>query len=186
MMRRRSLTFATVLTAAALALPHGAAAQLEPSVPLDAFFGAWHGMGVEETDDALFFSMGRRDLDIEIVGEGDGFAITWTTLRRTGDDPDAPEFERTSTFMEFYPGDTPHVYEGYDSGNPLEGEIMAWARLDDATLSIYRMLIDEDGGYWLGSWDRTLTEENRMELRYTLLNDGQPVRNVIGHLERVE
>ncbi|MEQ9815388.1 MAG: hypothetical protein RLO50_21610 [Azospirillaceae bacterium] len=186
MMRRRSLIFAALLTAAAFALPATAAAQLEPSVPLDSFFGTWHGMGVEETDDALFFSMGRRDLDIEIVGEDDGFAITWTTLRRTGDDPDSPEFERTTTYMEFYPGDTQHLFEGYDSGNPLEGEIMGWARLHGATLSIYRMAVDEDGGYWLGSWDRTLNEQDRMELRYTLLNDGQPVRNVIGQLERVE
>lgn len=177
---------------AAIVLPLGAALaqnatpeDTEPTVAIADFVGTWQGMGVLETEDSLFFAMNRRDLDVTIDGDDRRFTVEWTTVRRSGDDPDAPEIRRESASLTFTPADHPYVYEAASSESPLDGGTMSWARLHGQTLSVYEMAITEDGGYAVSTYDRTLSEGGDMALRFVRLQDGQPVREVNGQLSRV-
>lgn len=186
---RRNWLLAVLL---ALVLPFGTAlAQTEtpespePTVAISDFVGNWQGMGVLETEDSLFFAMNRRDLDVTIDGDDRRFTVEWTTVRRSGDDPDAPEIRRESASLTFSSADHPHVYEASSSESPLDGGTMSWARLHGQTLSVYQMAITEGGGYAVSTYDRTLLDGGDMALRFVRLEDGEPVREVNGQLSRV-
>lgn len=156
----------------------------EPTVTIADFEGTWQGMGVLETEDSLFFAMNRRDLDVSVSGDEDRFTVEWTTITRSGENPDDPDIRRESASLTFSPADHPHVYEASSSGNPLDGDPMSWARLHGQTLSVYQMVITEGGGYSVSTYDRTLMDGG-MLLRFVRLQDGQPVREVNGQLTRV-
>lgn len=153
----------------------------DDTASLNDFEGRWHGTGLLDTEDSLFMSMNRRDLDVEIEAFSDGFTIYWTTVSRNGD-PNNPELERESAELTFYETDRPGVYEADDSGNPLDGYVMSWARLHGQTLSVYQMALVDNGGYEVASYDRLLTAPGEMDLRFRRLRDGEAIRTVNGRL----
>ncbi|MEM7446465.1 MAG: hypothetical protein AAF414_24310 [Pseudomonadota bacterium] len=157
----------------------------ETTVEISDFVGEWQGMGILETEDSLFFAMNRRDLDVIISGSEREFTVEWTTITRSGTNPDDPEIRRNSSSLTFRPADHPNVFEARSSGSPLNGDVMSWARLNGQTLSVYQMSITEGGGYSVATYDRTLTDD-AMQLRFVRLQDGQPTREVNGQLSQVE
>lgn len=179
------LLAAMVIVAGVASAQNKQSESAEPTVTISDFAGTWQGMGILETEDSLFFAMNRRDLDVTISGDNREFTVEWTTVTRSGDDPDDPTIRRDTASLDFSPADHPHVYEADSSENPLDGGTMSWARLHGQTLSVYRMAITEDGGYSIANYDRTLADGDLL-LRYVRLEDGQPVREVNGQLTRVE
>ena len=192
---RRRIIGAVVLSAVMIAFGQ-AGAQDDDAEPIEAplerpptleiadFVGEWQGMGILETEDSLFFSMNRRDIDVRIEGNNSRFTVEWTAVTRSGNNPDDPEIRRESASLTFTPSDHPHVYEASTSADPLGGGVLSWARLHGETLSVYQMAILEDGGYSVATYDRTLVN-NELQLRFVRLQDGQPVRQVNGQLSRV-
>jgi hypothetical protein len=181
----RLLTIMILAVGLAGPLALSAQAQDGEAASLADFEGRWVGSGLLDTQDSLFMSMNRRDLDVTIEPFSGGFEVSWTTVSRGGD-PEDPELERESSALTFYETDRPGVYEADDSGNPLDGYVMSWARLHGQTLSVYQMGIVEDGGYEVASYDRTLTGPGSMDLHFRRLRDGEPVRAVNGRLTREE
>ncbi|MCB9947736.1 MAG: hypothetical protein H6842_07895 [Rhodospirillaceae bacterium] len=169
--------YAAFLAIVLAALP--AAAQ--DRLPLDAFFGTWSGTGVAEDDDSLFFAVTARDLDIVIRPHEDGFRIDWTTLIRSGGDPSNPDVRRRSATLVLRPAGQPGLYRGAESGDPLQGGTMSWARIHGSTLSVYELTLNEDGGYELTNYDRTLNDLG-MESLFQRIRDGEVVRVVRGRL----
>lgn len=175
--RRISALCAAALLVLAAA---GARAQTD-SVPIEAFAGSWEGTAVAENADSLYFGVTTRDMNIEIEPVNGGFRLFWTALLRQGGDPEDPDVYRRSAELVFRPAGEPNLFEAESSGNPLNGEVLSWARLHGRTLSVYQLTLNDEGGYELTSYDRTLTG-NGMELVFKRLRDGEPVRTVTGRL----
>ncbi len=167
-----------------LAVLFAAAPALAENLPLEAFFGRFQGSGIAENRDSLYFGVTVRDFDVLIGEDGNGFFVEWTSVIRGGGDPARPDVRRKVTRAAFEPAPTPGVYRARRQGDPLAGEPYGWARIKDQTLSVYLMVIREDGGYELQSYDRTLTGSG-MELRFMRLSDGEPVRRVTGRLVKI-
>jgi len=158
-------------------------AEAVETLPVEAFFGVWRGTGISEDKDQLFFSMSDRDMDVDIFGLGDGFRVRWTTVIRSGD-PDAPEVRRRSAELSFEPTDRAGLFRAAGSGNPLEGGTMSWARLHARTLSVYQMTLNQQGGFDIAHYDRTLEDDATMSLVFRRLRDGEAIRAVRGSLTR--
>ncbi len=154
-----------------------------PEVALFDFAGTWTGESVVLGPDVPDAAIEGRDLNVVITPRGGGFHILWTAVVLRGD-PDDPEVERREAVIEFERTDRDHVFRNVVSGNPLEGEVLSWARLHGRTLSVYRMRLNEQGGYEVAVYDRTLTDDG-MDLHYQRFRDGAAVRTITGHLARM-
>jgi GH43 family beta-xylosidase len=51
------------------------------------------------------------------------------------------------------------MFASPETGNPLEGETLLWARIDTDMLAVYSLTIDENGGFDLGHYSWTKTED---------------------------
>jgi hypothetical protein len=172
---------AAFLAAAMFAVaPARAADQLSPA----AFYGTWSGGGVSENKDSIYFHMTARDIDVTVEPVGQGFKIAWTTVIRRGGDPNKPNVRKVKTERIFVPTRELGVWRCTDSGDPLAGKELCWARIEERTLSVRQMVLLDRGIYEIQQYDRTLGATG-MQLYYTLLRDGGTVRTVSGRLVKV-
>lgn len=174
-----ALTTALMAAALAFAAQARAADELTPA----AFYGTWSGGGVSENKDSIYFAMTARDLDVAIEPAGPGFKISWTTVIRRGGNPKNPNVRRVKTARTFLPMGG-GVWRCADSGDPLAGKEACWARIEGRTLSVRQFALLDHGIYEIQQYDRTLGPSG-MQLRYTLVRDGSPVRIVTGRLVKV-
>lgn len=146
-----------------------------------AFAGTWEGVGIAENRDSLYFGVSTRDLNVRITPRDRSFEVFWTTLIRSGGSPENPDMRRREASLTFRPTDNPGVFEARSSENPITGGVLSWARLHGNTLSVYQMTLNEEGGYELTSYDRTLTGAG-LDFTFRRIRDGEPVRTVEGRL----
>ena len=172
---------AVVVAAAVLSAPVTAAAGND--LPASTFFGTFTGTGVAKNRDSLYFAVTVRDLDVRIHPAGAGFRLRWTTVIRRGGDPARPDIRRKSATRTLIPAGAPGTFRCDDSGDPLAGKELCWARIRGATLSLFLMTVNEAGTYELQQYDRTLTGVG-MTLTYMRLRDGDEVRVVKGRLAK--
>ena len=181
MMTKRFGLYALLVGLAALtAAPGAMAADLD----IKAFFGKFEGGGVAKNDDSLYFGVTARDFDVAIAPEGSGFSVAWTSVIRGGGTPGNPDVRRKSSSLTFVPGNRPAVWRAVTSGDPVAGAEAAWARITGNTLSVYLMIVRDDGAYEIQKYDRTLSISG-MELTFTRIRDGEEVRSVKGRLVKV-
>jgi len=174
--------YAAVLIAMTAASPADAQGQRGQSQDLSiaAFFGTFAGSGATTGADASIVGVTPRDLDVKIEPSGNGgFTATWTTVLQVGG-PRGEVRRRTAT-QSFVPAGRPHQFRATDSGDPVKGEMLSWARIRRTTLYIYEMTVLEDGRYDMQVYARTLTG-NGMQLAYTRSRDGEQRRAVNARL----
>jgi hypothetical protein len=172
----------------ALFLVLGVATAWAEDLPITAFHGAWQGTGVAANADSLYFSVTPSDLgppvtppvtvifDVEIAPADDGFAVTWTWVIPNDGDPNNPERVRLDGSLNFEPSERAGVFEATNSGNPLEADVLSWARIDENTLTMHQMVVFDSGGFELVTYDWTLTSIG-LEQTFTRLRDGEPIRS---------
>ena len=68
--------------------------------------------------------------------------------------------------------------------NPLKGDPYVWARQEGGTLTVYAMVITEDGSYEMQQYDRKLTEDG-LDLAFSRIRDGEQLKVIKGTLKRV-
>ena len=68
-------------------------------------------------------------------------------------------------------------------GNPLEGDTLLWARLQDDALHVYSLAIDDRGGFALEHSTARLTKDG-MTAGYVLRLENEQIVMVEGRLER--
>jgi hypothetical protein len=146
-----------------------------------AFYGTWTGSGVAENRDSIYFAVTQRDLDVVIKPLDNGFSVTWTTVIRKGGDPTQPNVRQRETTRTFRPSPQGRMWRAVESGDPLAGKTLAWARIEKQTLTIYQMTVLPNGAYEIEQYDRTLSGTG-MDLRFTLRRDREPVRTVTAKL----
>ena len=171
---------ALVVAIAAGSLLAAAPAQAQ-ELSIAAFYGNWKGSALSESELSVYFRLTARDLDVTIRPAAEGFTISWTTVLRQKGDPDNPDIQRKSTTLGFVPAGRPNIWRATATGDPITGQTLAWARIKERTLSVTSMVITDDGGFEMQIYDRTLSDLG-MELEFTRLRDGEPVRTAKGRL----
>lgn len=157
-------------------------ARAAENLPIAAFFGTFSGGGVAQNADSAYFAVTARDFDVSIHAAGKGFRIAWTSVIRRGGDPKHPNVRRRHADKVLQPyGKRPGVFRCTDSGDPLKGKDLCWARIEGNTLSMFMMTIDDDGIYELQQYDRTLSGSG-MKLTFKSWRDGDEQRTVDGRL----
>lgn len=70
--------------------------------------------------------------------------------------------------------------------DPISGkDPYYWARITGKTLSVYNIIINDDGGYEMQVYHRTLTDDG-MKVEFQRIRDGAPQRSVSGVLKRMK
>lgn len=158
--------------------------------PLAPFYGAWQGVGIDVH--AAELEPTADDLDVAIQPDGDGFRARWTTFQHGPLD----RTERQTFEARFGPTERPGVF-AFDqqqpslfgrlfaapaTGNPLEGETLLWARLQDDTLTLYSLALTEEGGFDLNRHAWTLRDDG-LSVTYTRRTEKGQVTRIAGRLE---
>jgi hypothetical protein len=187
MQTRRIFLLLLSLLAASLTFGYAGSAAAA-NRPIADFVGEYVGhtiVGIEGPD----ASITARDLAVSIRQEGRGFELKWTTILRQGQG----QASRKSYSIRFIPTHRPNVFSAGQRVNPfgqlepldpIRGDPYVWARIKDATLTVYAIVIGEDGGYEMQVYDRTLTKDG-MKLRFKRTENGRTLREITGELRRV-
>ena len=167
-----------------LAVLAGTPAVAGENLPIEAFAGRFEGTGIARDEISKDVDETVRELAVTIVPEGGGFALSWSTVLRQGGDPENPDVRENAHALFFEPTDRAYVFQGAVEIDPLAGWPFVWARISGNTLSVYSLLVHEDGSYEIHTYDRTLGAMG-MELYFTRVRDGKLVRSVTGKLVKV-
>ncbi len=145
------------------------------------FFGTFSGQ--TEVDENQI-----RNLEVEIKPIKKGFNISWKTIKS-----DQAGSGKTKAYsIDFAESDRSGIYGsamktnlfgGQEALDPMKGEPYFWAKVTGDTLTVYGMLITEQGDYEIQRYDRTL-KGDKMELIYTLSKAGQIVKTVNAQLSK--
>jgi hypothetical protein len=178
---------------AAIVLLIGPYAASADQATIEDFIGQWRGAEVSIDAPEQAPKLAPSDLDMTISAAGGGFQIRALALGRESDGTLAARPFDAS----FAPTDLPGVF-AFDPGsrsllsrlfadpavgNPLQGDTLLWARLQDDTLHVYSLAIDPAGGFALEHSTGRLTD-NGMAARYELRSQNDRIAIVEGRLER--
>jgi hypothetical protein len=158
---------------------------------IEDFFGTWRGTEISAPKGLDFQA---DDLDVAIEPYDGGFHMRWTTLDRTGPEggftaqPVEASFSETerSGVYEYDPGGgslLTSLFAAPATGNPVEGETLLWARLEETALVVYSLSIDSHGGLDLNRYARTLSDEGMVASYQRRIEGREPIR-IEGRLER--
>lgn len=173
--------FAFALAGSGAALAAGTAA-----VGIEAFYGAWTGTALAESEDSVYFALTQRDVSVRIApstDHKDGFDIAWTTVQRKKGDPLNPTEEIKETTATFMPAKKSGLWWDREGGDLINGGTMRWARIEDTTLVINTVKLRDDGSLETQTYRRTLSDRG-MALSFSRVLDGKEVRTVTGRLVR--
>lgn len=149
----------------------------------DAFLGEYEGTYVSEKGEKH-----NRDLSVQITEVDDGFNVTWTTTTFKKDTPK----EKTYS-IDFLETDRDHIYEaaqkknlfgGRDPLDPMKGDPYFWARIEGSKLTVFAMIVTDDGGYEMQTFDRELQEDKTLLLRFHRVRDGEVLKTIEATLIR--
>jgi hypothetical protein len=151
---------------------------------IDQFLGEYVGRSVQAPNEPL----SPRDLGIKISrNDGDAFTLEWTTVIR-----DAKGVRRQSYAIDFSPSARSGIYSSAmhtdmfgqsQPLDPLKGEPYIWADIHGSTLTVRALLIEDDGGYEIQVYRRTLTSSG-MALKFSRNRNGTELKTIYGLLER--
>jgi len=157
-MKTRMKNSVTRLTAAllmsafafALLLPAPAAAD-----DFERFIGRYAGSAQVDGDGET------RDMSVVIKAAGKGFEVNWKSISHRADG----RIKEKAYSIDFLPTRRGGIYAsamGVDVfGNPtqldpMKGDPYVWGRITGDTLTVFSLLIDQNGGYEMQEYNRTL------------------------------
>ena len=164
------------------ALAPGQASAGEPS--FEAFFGSYVGRSVASAEG----DTAPRDLSVHIEESGDGFKVDWATVRQLADG----STRRRALSIVFQPTKRSGIYGSAMRSDkfghrvpldPLKGDPYVWAKIQGRTLTVYALVITEEGGYEMQVYERTLTESG-LDLRFARVRNGLRLKLITGTLTR--
>jgi hypothetical protein len=175
------LVFAAMLTIALTNSSWG------DSGPLEKFFGNYVGQSISLADQGL----SERDLAVTIKPyQKEGFSLDWTTITKrpegkTKHQSYSVAFEPTSRPGIFRAAQRRNMFGHFMPLDPMAGEPYLWAHLGDDTLTVQAMLITEDGGYEIQTYERSLAPHG-LDLTFSRVADGKVLKTINGVLRRAE
>jgi hypothetical protein len=160
----------------------------------EGFFGNWQGVTLSASEGSEELTISPDDLDVQIEPDSEGFAMRWMSLTHG---ETAGSLVREPVEARFAPTERPGVFAFNPeassmllrlfgdpaTNNPLQGEPLLWARVEDQTLSVYGLVIGSDGSFDLYQHVRTLTDDG-MRAMHTHRTEQEPAVVIEGRLER--
>lgn len=149
------------------------------------FYGEYVGRTVSGEDDSL----NERDINVSIKEIKRGFNIAWSTvIHRTGSESKRKsysiDFRRTNRDNIFQSAMRKDVFGTQSPNDPMKGDPYVWARIKGETLSVYALIVTDDGSYDMQAYHRTLTKDG-MNLRFSRTVEGEQKKVILGELKRV-
>jgi hypothetical protein len=157
---------------------------------VDRFVGKFSGESVQISGS----DQAKRDLSVEISksSDGRGFLVAWKTVIHKASGKDE---EQAVQPVRFVPTKRANIYSAASRQDmfgkmvpidPISGkDPYFWARISGNTLSVFNIIINDDGGYEMQVYERTLVEGG-MKVEFQRIRDGVPQRTVTGMLKRIE
>ncbi len=177
-MLRRVSIFCIALVAFGTVL--WASAARAGDLPLKAFYGHYVGSGFTFGDFA-YYELTKRDLDLKIGPEKDGFFVSWTSVFRPAG---AKKERRKSARISFAPKGHRGFYFERNAASRI-GKGLTWAEIKGPMLTVRVLAIQNDGSYAVQTYQRIIFEKG-MLLHYTSDRDGKTVRMVSAKLTKVK
>ena len=124
----------------------------------------------------------QRDMSVEIEEQQKGFTVSWTS---TTYKPDGRVKEKSYS-IDFVASDRPNIYAAAQAKNifghsvqldPMKGEPFVWARISDDTLTVFSLFVNDDGGYEMQQFDRTLADGG-LQLEFMRVRNGVQQKSV--------
>ena len=149
----------------------------------DSFIGNYEGKYISPKGEKY-----NRDLSVEIKEVDDGFNITWKTVTFKKD-----KAKEKTYSIDFLETDREHIYEaaqkknlfgGRDPLDPMKGEPYAWARIEGNKLTVFVLIVTDDGGYEMQTFDRILTSDNNLEVKFSRIRNGEMFKAIETTLTR--
>ncbi len=168
-----------------LAIWAGAAAAQETRRISD-YYGSYVGQSISDNGAGL----SARDLSVTIKPTKEGFNLTWITVIHRPDGKSSHksysiDFTKTPRQGIWGSAMRSDAFGGRRPVDPLREDVpFVWATLRGATLTVNALLIIQDGGYELQTYERTLIKEG-MKLTFTRLRNGERLKQITGMMSRV-
>jgi hypothetical protein len=152
---------------------------------IDKFIGAYAGEFTGDIDG----QESKRDLKVRIEEIDDGFNASWKTTTYNGGKKKTKEYS-----IDFQETDRDHIYEAAQKKNvfggkepldPMKGDPYFWARIEGKKLTIFAMVVTEDGGYEMQTYDRVLTDSKDLKLVFSRVRDGRMLKAIKVSLDRI-
>ena len=149
----------------------------------DSFIGSYEGKYISPKGEKH-----NRDLSVDIEEVDDGFNITWKTVTFKKD-----KAKEKTYSIDFLETDREHIYEaaqkknlfgGRDPLDPMKGEPYAWARIEGNKLTVFVLIVTDDGGYEMQTFDRILTSDNNLEVKFSRIRNGEMFKAIETTLTR--
>lgn len=173
------------VSAILLAVSAGAAAAQETRRISD-YYGSYIGQSVSINGAGL----SARDLSVTIKPTKEGFNLSWVTVVHRQDKKSSRksysiDFTKTPRQGIWGSAMRRDAFGGRRPVDPLREDVpFVWATLKGATLTVNALLIIQDGGYELQTYERTLIKEG-MKLTFTRLRNGERLKQITGVMSRV-
>lgn len=172
------------LTGAALCLSITAVAQAQkdekPSSIKD-FYGEYVGAPVSRQAGIDRTLRKNRKSNVVIKAAGDGFRITWVTIRRRAGDARKTTF----TTLNFLPAGAPNRWRAKESKPLANGGPSIVASVHGQTLMIHVAVMDKEGNLITATYARTLRGDG-MDLTFRRAENGRMAVKAVARLRRVE
>lgn len=150
------------------------------------FYGHYLGTALNETTDET----ANRAIEVTIKAHEQGFNVTWSTTVYRADN----KVKKATFSINFHPRKLEGVYSsgmGKDLFgrsaplDPLDGDPYIWAFIKANTMTVNSLLVSENGGYEIQTYERTLTG-NGMSLVFSRVRNGNVMKQIRGEMSRVE
>ncbi len=174
----------TLLAFLVLSLASTLGAGQSAAAPIDPFVGNYSGRTIITGESGI----SERDLAVTIEKAGKGFRVAWTTISRRADG----SLNRKAYRINFKPSGRKTIFSSSMRKNkfgrsvpldPLKGEPYVWAKIEGKTLTVYALLITDEGGYEMQVYQRTLTAQG-LALSFSRFRDGEQLKAIKGTLLR--
>lgn len=161
-----------------------------PSVVLSASIEQFQGTYVGEAEFVFEGEVKRRDMSTTIEATKKGFVLSWTSVSYKDD---GKKKAKTYT-IKFIPSSRDNIYKsamktdlfGHETTlDPLWGEPYVWARIEEETLSVFSLFINDVGEYEIQEFHRTLSAEG-LDLVFLRVHNGEAEKAIRTELVRVE
>ncbi|WP_020680315.1 hypothetical protein [Marinobacterium rhizophilum] len=153
---------------------------------IEAFYGHYAGTA----DAQVSGEADLRQLTVGIEPKDDNFEVSWGT-RVKRDDLTLKEhtyrilFRKTRRGAVYASAMRMNVFGKHIPLDPLAGDPFVWARIHNKTLTVYALMITNEGSYDMQTYDRTLRDDGDMDLAYTRILDGKISKEVTARLHRL-
>lgn len=145
------------------------------------FYGKFAGPAVTEFDSNPAAMGQKRSSEVEVKADTHkGFRLSWST--EISDQPDSEPRVR-STEMHFVPSQQTGVWHAINTGDPLRGQALIFAHIDESTLTVYIVGVEQNGRLMTAIYRRTVNGDD-MALEFERSEDGKRERLVRGALKR--